>query len=84
MTDARLQAAPDHPQADHPWIEYVAGQWVLVRKRRAPDERRCYHAMRAHIDLLLYLGWSITGRDPVRLEFDQMVKIVRRGALIDG
>ncbi|AOE87618.1 hypothetical protein [Pseudomonas sp. TCU-HL1] len=71
------------PQA--PWIEYVAGQWVVVKHRRdVPKERRGFHAMRKHIDKLLDQGWSITGRDPVRLERHQWVKIVKGGALIDG
>ncbi|WP_280288449.1 hypothetical protein [Pseudomonas sp. BN417] len=40
--------------------------------------------MRTHIDKLLDQGWSITGRDPVRLELHQRVKIVRGGVLVDG
>ena len=71
--------------APTPWIEYVAGQWVVVQRRRdVPSERRCYHVMRTHIDKLLDQGWSITGRDPVRLELHQRVKIVRGGVLVDG
>ncbi len=71
--------------AEAPWIEYVAGQWVVVKRRRdVPPERRSFHAMRKHIDKLLELGWSITGRDPVRLEFHHRVKIVKGGLLIDG
>ncbi|MFC5697008.1 hypothetical protein ACFPU0_15745 [Pseudomonas sp. GCM10022186] len=71
--------------AEAPWIEYVAGQWVVVKRRRdVPPERRSFHAMRKHIDKLLDLGWSITGRDPVRLEFQHRVKIVKGGQLIDG
>ncbi|BAN50785.1 hypothetical protein [Metapseudomonas resinovorans] len=68
-----------------PWIEYVAGQWVVLKQRRdVPNERRSYHAMRMHVDKLLEKGWSITGRDPVRLELHQRVKIVRGGVLVDG
>lgn len=68
-----------------PWIEYVAGQWVVLKPRRdVPQERRGFHALRRHIDKLLDQGWSITGRDPVRLERHQQVKIVKGGVLIDG
>ena len=78
-------SADQKTPAPTPWIEYVAGQWVVVQRRRdVPPERRCYHAMRAHIDKLLDQGWSITGRDPVRLERHQRVKIVRGGVLVDG
>ena len=71
------------PQA--PWIEYVAGQWVVLKRRRdVPTERRSLHAMRRHIDKLLDQGWSITGRDPVRLERHHQVKVVRGGVLVDG
>jgi hypothetical protein len=72
-------------KAPTPWIEYVAGQWVVVQRRRdVPSERRCYHDMRRLIDKLLDKGWSITGRDPVRLERFHQVKIVRGGVLVDG
>lgn len=71
--------------AEAPWIEYVAGQWVVLKRRHdAPQERRSFHAMRKHVDKLLTQGWSITGRDPVRLELHQRVKIVRGGVLVDG
>lgn len=77
--------ADEYSSAQTPRIEYVAGQWVVVQRRRGvPSERRCYHAMRKHIDTLLDQGWSITGRDPVRLERFQQVKIVKGGVLIDG
>lgn len=45
---------------------------------------RKYHALRAHIDKMLAEGWSITGRDPVRLERGRVVKVVRGRAVIDG
>ena len=81
LTPRTDQKAP----APTPWIEYVAGQWVVVQRRRdAPSERRCYHDMRRHIDKLLDQGWSITGRDPVRLELFHQVKIVKGGVLVDG
>ncbi|MCY1267124.1 hypothetical protein D3C80_330750 [compost metagenome] len=77
--------ADEGEPAQAPWIEYLAGQWVVVQRRRdVPRERRGYHAMRKHIDKLLDEGWSITGRDPVRLELHQRVKIVKGGVLIDG
>lgn len=47
-------------------------------------EQRKYHAMRAHVEQLLARGWSISGRDPVRLECGRRVKVVRGGVLIDG
>ena len=76
------------PTTDHndtPRIEYVAGQWVVLKRRRdVPTERRRLHAMRRHIDTLLEQGWSITGRDPVRLERRHQVKVVRGGVLVDG
>jgi hypothetical protein len=68
-----------------PWIEYVAGQWVVLKRRRdAPVERRSFHALRRHIDTLLEQGWSITGRDPVRLERHHQVRVVSGGALVKG
>ena len=48
------------------------------------SENRKYHALRAHIDKMLAEGWSITGRDPVRLERAPRVLIVRGRALING
>lgn len=98
MADSRLLYAPRLlPEAalkgrgpppternESPWIEYVAGQWVVLKRRRAASaERRSLHAMRRHIDTLLEQGWSITGRDPVRLERQHQVKIVWEGVLID-
>lgn len=47
-------------------------------------EQRKYHAMRAHVEQLLARGWSISGRDPVRLECRGRVMQVRGGALING
>ncbi|WP_271409355.1 hypothetical protein [Pseudomonas sp. Q1-7] len=78
------------PRADRkeptqaPWIEYLGGQWVVVKRPPRSAERRSFHAMRQHVDKLLEQGWSITGRDPVRLERHQRVKIVRGGLLLDG
>ncbi|BAU76755.1 hypothetical protein [Metapseudomonas furukawaii] len=67
-----------------PWIEYVAGQWVVLKRRRdAPPERRRFPVVRQRIEALLAKGWSITGRDPVRLERHQRVKIVCDGELRD-
>ncbi|GLZ89570.1 hypothetical protein Pres01_56210 [Metapseudomonas resinovorans] len=81
-----LPAAADRREIpETPWIEYVAGQWVVLKRRRdVPQERRGFHVMRKHIEKLLDQGWSITGRDPVRLERHQQVKIVKDGVLIDG
>ncbi|MCO6056607.1 hypothetical protein NG726_07950 [Pseudomonas sp. MOB-449] len=89
MTDSRLLDEPEQSilkePTQAPWIEYVAGQWVVLKRRRdVPPERRGFHAMRKHVDRLLDQGWSITGRDPVRLERHQWVKIVKGGRLIDG
>ena len=47
-------------------------------------DTRVHAAMRLHIEDLLNNGWSITGRDPVRLEMGVQVKTVRNGVLIDG
>ena len=45
---------------------------------------RQFNELRAHIDQMLSDGWSITGRDPVRLERGVQIKIVRGRALING
>ncbi len=45
---------------------------------------RKWHDCRAYVDKLLESGWSITGRDPLRLEFGRMCKIVRGGCVIDA
>ena len=47
-------------------------------------DSRKYHDLRARIDDLIAQGWSITGRDPVRLERAPRVLIVRGRALING
>lgn len=47
-------------------------------------DTRKHPAMRLHIDGMLSKGWSITGRDPVRLELGVQVRVVRNGVLIDG
>ena len=49
------------------------------------DCQRKYHALRTRIDQLIEQeGWSITGREPVRLERGAHVLIVKNGSLIDG
>lgn len=47
-------------------------------------DARKYNALRAHIDMMIRLGWSISGRDPVRLERGSRISIVRDGMLING
>ena len=47
-------------------------------------DTRIYSAMRLRIDELLGKGWSITGRDPVRLGLGVQVKAVRSGVVING
>ena len=47
-------------------------------------DSRQYHDLRARIDDLITQGWRITGRDPIRLERGQVVKVVRGRAVIDG
>ena len=48
------------------------------------SDHRIHHALRAQIDQMISQGWSLTGRDPVRLERGPRVLLVRWGALIDG
>lgn len=49
------------------------------------DCQRKYHALRTRIDQLIEQeGWSITGREPVRLERGAHVLIVKNGSLVDG
>lgn len=49
------------------------------------DCQRKYHALRTRIDQLIEQeGWSITGREPVRLERGARVLIVKNGSLIDS
>lgn len=51
------------------------------------DLSRCirkHHALREQIDKMVRQGWSISGRDPVRLECCGRVMLVRGGALING
>lgn len=50
----------------------------------AITDTRKNSAMRHAIELLLAKGWSISGRDPVRIERGPLVRIVRSGVLIDG
>ena len=40
--------------------------------------------MRARVDQLLIEGWSIAGREPLRLQRGRSVKVARGRALIDG
>ena len=47
-------------------------------------DSRKYHGLRARIDDLIADGWSITGRDPIRLERAPRVLIVQGRALING
>lgn len=47
-------------------------------------ENRKYHAMRERVQQLLDLGWSITCRDPLRIEAAGKAYIVRGGVLING
>nr|WP_286948287.1 hypothetical protein [Pseudomonas sp. UBA6718] len=47
-------------------------------------DSRKYHDLRARIGKMLAQGWSLCGRDPVRLECCGRVLLVRGGALIDG
>jgi hypothetical protein len=48
------------------------------------SEPRIHHALRARIDQLISQGWSLSGRDPVRLERDGWpVCEVRYGMLIE-
>jgi hypothetical protein len=47
-------------------------------------DTRVLTAMRVRIDKLLADGWSITGRDPVRLERGVQALTVRGGVLING
>lgn len=47
------------------------------------NNNRKNNAMRARIDELLAAGWSIAGRDPVRIDSGRgFAYIVRGGALI--
>jgi hypothetical protein len=45
-------------------------------------EQRRLHSMRKHIDLMVARGWSITGREPLRLESAGRTCVVRHGILI--
>lgn len=45
-------------------------------------EQRSLHSMRKHIDRMLARGWSITGRDPLRLESAGRTCVVQHGMLI--
>lgn len=47
-------------------------------------DTRKHDALRAQIDKMVKQGWSISGRDPVRLECCGRVMQVRGGALIHG
>lgn len=46
-------------------------------------DARKHNALRACIDKLVQQGWSISGRDPVRLERGSRISIVRNGKLIN-
>lgn len=45
---------------------------------------RVFNDLRVRIDQMISDGWSVTGRDPVRLERGVQIKIVRGRALING
>ena len=45
---------------------------------------RKHHAMRERVQQLIDLGWSISGRDPLRIEAAGKAFIVRGGVLIHG
>lgn len=47
-------------------------------------ENRKHHAMRERVQQLIDSGWSISGRDPLRIEAAGKVYIVRGGVLING
>lgn len=47
-------------------------------------ESRKHAALRVVIDRMIAQGWSISGRDPVRLECVGRVMLVRGGVLING
>lgn len=46
-------------------------------------EQRKNEAMRQRVDQLIACGYSLTGRDPVRLERGRSVKVVRGKVIID-
>jgi hypothetical protein len=45
------------------------------------SEPRIHHALRARIDQMISQGWSLSGRDPVRLERGPRIATVRGGTL---
>lgn len=47
-------------------------------------ERRANHAMRLRVTELVGQGYSISGRDPLRLERGRVVLIVRGGMIINA
>ncbi|WP_339521759.1 hypothetical protein [Pseudomonas sp. EA_35y_Pfl2_R111] len=67
-------------QAEEFELEMRRLEWNR-QQHRVPRQRP---ALRQRIDELLAAGWSITGRDPVRIERGVRVLQVRGGALIDG
>lgn len=83
----------DHNQASRRVLS-AAEELDLEARRRVFSHRigqgaaelapRMLPALRNRIEELLAAGWSITGRDPVRLERGVRVLQVRGGALIDG
>lgn len=48
------------------------------------SDSRKFHALRLRIEQLLAEGWSIAGREPLRIARGHRVMQVRGGALIDG
>lgn len=51
---------------------------------QALTERRTNHAMRLRVTELVKQGYSITGRDPLRMERGRVVLIIRGGVIING
>nr|WP_298117385.1 hypothetical protein [uncultured Pseudomonas sp.] len=65
-------------------IEWNRSQQAQADQPLPQRRTRVLHALRQRIDELVAHGWSISGRDPVRLERGSRVLLVRFGGLIDG
>lgn len=65
-------------------IEWNRSQQAQADQSLPQRRSRVLHALHRRIDELLAHGWSISGRDPVRLERGSRVLLVRFGGLIDG
>lgn len=46
-------------------------------------DQRKYHALRRHVDYLLFSGASLNGRDPVRLSLEGRTLTVNYGMLVN-